>query len=70
MELKLFLLQQETHHIIYIITVFCDNDVCVAAAVFKNVLNGAFNGRDALNGALQAAILCFQWLCWSWPKSE
>lgn len=47
-------------YIINIITIFCNNDVCVAAAVFKDVLNGAFNGRDALNGALQAAILCFQ----------
>lgn len=51
-------------------TVFCDNYVCVGAAIFVNMVHGFRHAVDHLHAALQVTVLCPQRLCLWWAECQ
>lgn len=48
------------HHMLksYILTILCDDDICVGAAVFMDVINGFLDTVHHFNAHFQVTILC------------
>lgn len=44
-------------------TIFCDNNVCVGAAIFVNMVHSFRHAVDHLHAALQVTVLCPHRLC-------
>lgn len=42
----------------YILTILCDDDICVGAAVFMDVINGFLDTVHHFNAHFQVTILC------------
>lgn len=51
-------------------TVFCDDDVCVGAAILVNVVHSLLHAVHHLHAALQVAVLCPKGLNLRWAECQ